>query len=147
MIHDNESGASLWEVLIALSIAVILIAATTAPLVNTEKRELYNAALALQQDIRYTRELALINAKSYRIQVSETSYKIFAFDEGSKHAAVIYLANGVKAEFHSDSNFDFKPYGTPSVSNKITLRSRNGKYAQEVRILPVSGRVAIYPAK
>jgi Tfp pilus assembly protein FimT len=141
----NADGVTLWEVLISLAIATALITTMALPLVNSEKRQLYNAALALQQDIRYTRELALAEAKTYRLVLYSTYYKITDADKPVRYAAAINFINGVTVAHFGVSYINYAPDGATGDSGTITLRSRSGKYEQRVAIIPATGRVAIYP--
>ena len=142
----GEAGITLLELLISLSVLLIISVCLWAPKARSEQRELYNACLRLQADIRQAQHTAVLEGRDYMVAFRrETGYYQLS-KSALKIDYTVNLGNVAIASttFPSDK-LVFTARGTPSSGGTISLRL--GRFTQELTVVPSSGRVAVQPVK
>ena len=143
---QHESGITLMETIIALAISMILAASLIRPGINKNKRELYNACLQLQSEIRFAQKAALLGATVCRIHILEDYCQVVLSGSSYMEVEKKNFPDGITAQHDlSRTYIEFTPRGTVSGAITVTMKSPSG-YQQKVTVLPVTGRVSIAEA-
>lgn len=152
ILKSSQAGFTLIELAIVLGIIAILGGTTMATARSLQRRNLNNATLALQADIRLAKQMALIEGRRWRVQFEpgQRRYHIHpdrpSITEAPDVIYTTYLPNGVVFGHLPRASMEFLPRGTiggggHGAGQGFTMRLESGPYMQELRILPVTGRV------
>ena len=149
----SKSGITLLELVIVLGIIAILGGTTLTTARGIQRRNLNNASLAFQADIRRAQRMALIEGRRWRVQFDQENHRYLVdyvrpLLNTNWDRTWTYLPAGVTFEFLPRSSVEFLPRGTLggtpfAVGTGFTMRLQSGQYIQELTVLPVTGRVRI----
>jgi len=136
-------GVTLIELAIVLGILTILAAGIFVSTRSSYYRDLQNASLMLQSDLRYAQRRAIIEGRRYGVFFEVTQNRYFvALDAPREVIRMVYLPNGVRLHETSGPRILFLPRGTASVGFRITLH--NGPYSQQLTATVSGGRIRIF---
>ena len=137
------SGFTLLELIIALAIIMIASGAIFLALRPSQKRDLQNASLQLQADLRYVQRRARIEGRRYGIQFERryNRYRIRSYIP-PRALRVVYLENGVDLNHTSADIIWFTPRGTPSQGFGINLYKSG--YWQRITVSVAGGRTRVW---
>jgi len=148
MIKKPTRGFTLLELMVALGILTIVSTGVFVSLrsneSNTEQRNLQNASLALQADLRYVQRRAIMEGQSYRIlfEIFNNRYHIQINTTPRQTIRIIYFQDGVRLTHMTLRNeLTFYPRGT--ISNATTITLINGRYQQQLTTTVSGGRAQI----
>ena len=125
---------------------------TLATARGIQRRTLNNASLALQADIRRAQRLSLIEGRRWRVQFDQQNNRYFLHSIPRFEADYIYevyLPRGVEFAVLGRPFTEFLPRGTVGgggfgQGTAFTIRLRNGRFEQDLTIVPSSGRVRVF---
>ena len=140
MLNKTTKGFTLIELAIVLGIMAIISTGVFVSFRGSERRELQNASLALQADLRYAQRRAIMEGRRYGIifEVQHNRYHI-VLDSPRQTIRTIYLPNRVRLLEVSGPSLMFLPRGTASSGFRITLH--NGPYSQQLTATVSGGRI------
>ena len=143
MRNKTANGLTLIELVIVVGIIAIISTGVLVSFRGSEHRELQNASLALQADLRYAQRRAIMEGRRYGIifEVQHNRYHI-VLDSPRQTIRTVYLQNGVRLFEVSGPSLMFLPRGTASVGFRITLH--NGSYSQQLTATVSGGRIRIF---
>ena len=152
---NTKKGITLLELVIVLGIFSILGGTVFSAAQAIQRRNLNNASLTIQADIRRAQRMAVIEGRAWRItfDVEHNRYSVAylrsaaAVIDTSSECEWIYLPSGVEFKRMPVTSVGFLPRGTLSggVSGSgFTMHLQTRQYAQKLTILPVTGRVRIF---
>ena len=140
-------GFTLLELVIVLGILTIVSTGVFVSIRsderNSEQRNLQNASLALQADIRYAQRRSITEGRRHGVEfrIIDNFYSI-VLDTPRETIRVIHLQNNVRLlNTGGVTSIMFYPRGTTSRSFTILLQT--ARYEQSLTIIPSSGRVEI----
>ena len=140
-----NSGFSLLELIIALAVLMII---SAVMFLGTRTRDpsyrnLANAALTLQADLRYAQRRAVMEGRRVGINFNpaNNSYSIMT-QNPTTTIRTVYLQNGVVLVETSHDQLMFLPRGTASSAFRITLN--NAGYWQRITATLSGGQVRIH---
>jgi len=137
-------GLTLLEVTIALGIIILMSTGILLSVRGVERRNLHNASLALQADLRYAQRRAISEGQAFRVvfELVNNRYTIQTNVFPPEVVRRVSLPEGITLESVGNGNdVIFHPRGTPSRAFTILLRSES--YQQALTIIPSGGRVRI----
>jgi len=139
----NKHGFTLLELIIALGIITIVIGGIFLTLRPSTRRDLENASLTLQADLRYSQRRAIMEGQRIGIHF-EPHYNRYSIITGAPERVIrtVYLQNGVNLVETSAPRLMFLPRGTASAGFRITLS--NGDYWQRITATVSGGRIHIF---
>jgi len=145
-------GFTLLELVIALGIIVILSSGVFLSVRQIYRRQINNASLQLQADLRYVQRRAIMEGREFGIQFdSHLNRYQFLFRDSNNSPTVygeyVYLGNEVRLSNVTFTNGQlfYLPRGTPSNGGSIFLvvGSGDGVYEQQITVTPSGGRVFV----
>ena len=149
-LRESKKGISLLELVIALGILSILGATAFGAAQGIQRRNLTNASLILQAEIRRAQRMSVIEGRQWRL-IFDVEYNRYSVGYLRSAAAIldtsterqwVYLPSGV--EFRDvPASVGFLPRGTLSGSG-FTMHLQSRQYSQRLTIHPISGRVNIF---
>jgi len=137
----KSGGFTLLELAIALAVIMVVSAGVFLAFRQPDRRNLDNAALQLQADIRYAHRRTISSGQRYRVYFSRINnyYRIRPVGPGDEILRV-YLQNGV--QIHANQNFlEFLPRGTSTAAVTITLT--NGRYRRQLTSTVAGARIEL----
>jgi len=141
----HSSGITLLELTIALAVCAVVMGVVFILVRgnNSAYRDLENASLVLQADLRYAQRRAMMEGRRVGINFSpaHNRYTILArapFEE----IRTVYLQNGVQLFYATHDELMFLPRGTASSGFSLTLN--NGVYWQRITATVSGGRIRVW---
>jgi len=146
-------GFTLLELVIALAVITIISGGLFIVFRQTPRFALESASLQLQADISYVQRRAIAEGQRFRIVLSRVNnnYVVYSVSPGNianVELRRVYLQNNVLLQMPCANNptnlthmIEFLPRGT--VSGSTTTRLVNGRYEQDITIVPNGGRAYI----
>jgi len=139
----NSRGVTLIELAIVLGIITIVAAGIFVSTRSSYYRDLQNASLMLQSDLRYAQRRAIMEGRRYGVvfEVTENRYHV-VLDNPQETIRTVQFQNGVQLHSTSGPRLTFTPRGTASGGFRITLH--NGSYSQQLTATVSGGRIRIF---
>jgi len=136
-------GVTLFELVIALGLLAIVSTGVFMSFRGNERRDLQNASLILQADLRYAQRRAITEGRRYGIifEVQNNRYHV-VLNRPRETIRTVYFQNGVTLHETSHHSLMFLPRGTASRGFRITLH--NGPYSQQLTATVSGGRIRIF---
>jgi len=141
----KRKGFTLLELTIALAIIAIASGGIFLVFRQSPRRDLENASLQLQADIRYAQRRAIIEGRRIEVRINRYHYVIRYVNPGGVFGEIrtVYFQNGVHIRQTNTNSIGFLPRGT--VGGSGTLSLANARYEQNLTITVSGGRVEIKP--
>jgi len=149
MTRVNKNGFTLAELIIVLGVITIMWLAASLYADGLRRHTLNNASLALQADIRYAQQMAVMEGRVWRVDFDSVSnsYTIRRMPNNILDTADYYreviLPRGVTIDFNGTRGLflHYTPKGT--VHNAGTISLRSGSLLQRSTVVPSAGRVRV----
>lgn len=149
MKQRQAAGLTLLELTISMAILMTVLGAVmiSARGNNNDRRALQNASIMIQSDVRYAQRRAVMEGRRVYVQFEpiHNRYQVVMRNPWEELHPPVYLPNGVNlfSTNLSANRTGYTPRGTPTAAGTITLR--NGRYSQDLTIVPNGGRIEIRP--
>ena len=139
----SKRGFTLLELTITLAIMAIVSGGVFLAFRQPDRRNLENASLQLQADLRYAQRRALIGGQpiSVLFEPAHGRYRVVAAYSEEEIRAV-YFRDGVRLRYSTRGELTFHTRGTPTGGFRIRLS--NGRYWQELTSTVSGGRIEIF---
>jgi len=150
MTRVNRSGFTLVELIIVLGVIAIMWFAASLSTDSLRRYTLNNASLALQADIRYAQQMAVMEGRLWRVDFDSVNngYTIRRMPNNildtADYRREVILPKGVTIDFNGRQGLflHYTPRGT--VYNAGTISLRSGSLIQTSTVVPSAGRVRIF---
>ena len=140
----KSRGFTLLELIIVLGLAVVVMTGVFAHLRTNNRRNIQNASLAIQADLRYAQRRAMTEGIRYFVhfEPSQNRYHIMRYPNRLVRTA--YVQNGVNLFNNNFTNnrLIFLPRGTASMGGTIILN--NPPYWQHITATVSGGRIRVF---
>jgi len=144
----KTSGVTLLELVVVLAVIMVISGAVfigTSGNTN-DYRNLHNASIILQADIRYAQRRAVTEGRRFGIQLQPqlNRYSIISLYPFFEIHRTIYFRDGVtlRPTNFPDNTIMFLPRGT--INRAGTVELRNGRYSQNLTATVGAGRIYVY---
>lgn len=155
-LRKNERGFTLVEVLAAVSILAIVIAAFAPNLRPVyENYQAKTGARQIASDLRYAQQMAILNNREWKadFDLNRSTYRLYELNASKQPADPAnprkyierQLEKGIIAEVALGTRNDlvYNPDGSVEANGHITVKSLGGDYRYKVVITPGTGRVRV----
>lgn len=140
--RPHTGGFSLLELAVVLGLVTIAMVGVVFAVRGNNQRELQQASLTLQADLRYTQRRAMLEGVRAGI-VFEPAANRYHLMVGHTHLRTVYLQGGVTLMGTiGGTELMFLPRGTASSGFRIVLGS--GGYSQHLTATVSGGRIQIW---
>jgi Tfp pilus assembly protein FimT len=139
---DGVRGWGVVEVLVALTVAAVLVVVGLPPLQRyLALRDLEHAARGLGADLRLTQQYAVTQHEAFRLASTPSGYAIIRASDGTVVKQVDIPATvTVTSTFVADTA-EFAATGSPASAGSFCLT--DGTNARKVEVLPATGSVSV----
>jgi len=139
----RSKGFTLLELVIALAVISIISGGVFFAFRPTQQRNLQNASLQLQADLRYAQRRAIIEGRRFGVafDLTANNYRIVA-ENPRETIRTVYFQDGVRLRYVTGARLNFLPRGTASSGFRIRLS--NGDYWQQLTATVSGGRIRIF---
>jgi Tfp pilus assembly protein FimT len=138
-------GITLLELTVAMAVSMIVLGVIFIGMRgnNTAYRDLENASIVLQSDLRYAQRRAMMEGRRVGITFdpARNRYTIRAWTP-FEYIRTVYLQNGVELFYSTHPQLYFLPRGTASSGFSLTLN--NGVYWQRITATVSGGRIRVW---
>ena len=142
-----KKGFTLIELVVVISLLAVICGASIATVHNVQRRNLYSAALMIQADMRQAQRLAIMEGRRYVVRFDRLNHSYFVHPVGEPDDTPNKLPRGVRIHNMTlrVAQIEYLPRGTlgGEGANGFTIFLRNGIYALDMTVIPVTGRVDI----
>jgi len=150
-----KRGFTLLELVIVLGVITIVMGGIIVATRSNDNRDLYNALVVLQSDLRYIQRRSMMEGRPHDIlferQYNRYHIRIVGGGIGNPSSTIrtVYLPNGVTVltitPLGVNDRLAFTARGTSSHGFTVTLT--NGRYLQDIRGNVGAGGTIIYPKR
>jgi len=143
----KRGGVTLLELTITMAVLVVVVGVVLIGTRgdNNDYRELHNAALVLQADLRYAQRKAVTEGRRVGVQFNSerNSYSIMTNEPEFQTFRVVQLSSGIEIfdTTHQVGRVLYLPRGT---GNPGTVVLRNGRHIRRMTTFFCGGQVRVY---
>ena len=142
---DKRKGFTLVELIVTLGVLAVVLGAVFFVVSRRDSsyREINAAANLLMAEIRYTRQMAILEGEQVSINFDGANgrYRIF-YRAPFRLIREGYLPKGITFAHGNITAFHFRPRGTPGQGYSVIIRSSNHRL--QLNVVGSGGRVRIY---
>ncbi|MCL2016064.1 MAG: type II secretion system GspH family protein [Defluviitaleaceae bacterium] len=136
---NYQKGFTLIELVVVLGILATLSGTILFTANGLQRRNIENAAIALQADLRHAQRMAVIEGRRWHVLLNtvDNSYSVGPVNDRNSHY-IVHLPNGLELSHTGGADLIFQPRGSFGQGRTINLHGSN--FFGGVAVVGATGR-------